>query len=34
MSDLAPRFVQYLRDIMSGCGKLHPFDNDRYGVRA
>jgi len=26
--------MQYLRDMMSGRGKLHPLDNDRYGVRA
>ncbi|MDQ2819782.1 MAG: NmrA family NAD(P)-binding protein [Pseudomonadota bacterium] len=26
--------MQYLRDLMSGRGKLHPLDNDRYGVRA
>ena len=29
-----PRFVQYLRDMMRGRGKLHLLDNDRYGVRA
>lgn len=26
--------MQYLRDMMSGRGKLHPLDNHRYGVRA
>lgn len=25
--------MQYLRDMMSGLGKLDPLDNDRYGVR-
>lgn len=25
--------MQYLRDMMSGRGKLHPLDNDRYGIR-
>jgi uncharacterized protein YbjT (DUF2867 family) len=26
--------MQYLRDMMSGRGKLDPLDNDRYGPRA
>nr|WP_244665478.1 NmrA family NAD(P)-binding protein [Xanthomonas phaseoli] len=26
--------MQYLRDMMSGRGKLFPLDNDRYGARA
>ncbi|MFW3175816.1 NmrA family protein [Xanthomonas phaseoli] len=26
--------MQYLRDMMSGRGKLIPLDNDRYGARA
>lgn len=26
--------MQYLRDMMSGRGKLVPLDNDRYGARA
>ena len=26
--------MQYLRDMMSGRGKLRPLDNDRYGVHA
>jgi hypothetical protein len=25
--------MQYLRDMMSGRGKLEPLDNDRYGLR-
>lgn len=25
--------MQYLRDMASGRGKLHPLDNDRYGTR-
>lgn len=26
--------LQYLRDMASGRGKLHPLDNDRYGARS
>lgn len=26
--------MQYLRDMMSGRGKLHQIENDRYGIRA
>jgi nucleoside-diphosphate-sugar epimerase len=25
--------MQYIRDMSSGRGKLHPLDNDRYGMR-
>lgn len=25
--------LQYLRDMAEGLGRLHPLDNDRYGVR-